>query len=72
MMDQALQNYCFGGGDENFAVTAVLVDPLADNEKAIRFYQKCGFRPVGIRFFGPDRCLVHRLERQDYYNRQDS
>jgi RimJ/RimL family protein N-acetyltransferase len=45
MMDQALQNYCFGGGDENSAVTAVLVAPLADNEKAIRFYQKCGFRP---------------------------
>jgi hypothetical protein len=30
MMDQALQNYFFGGGDKNFAVTAVLVDAMAD------------------------------------------
>jgi aminoglycoside 6'-N-acetyltransferase len=68
MMDQALQKYCFcfDKEEEENGVTAVLVDPLADNEKAIRFYQKCGFRPVEYRYFGLDRCLVHRLERRDY------
>ena len=62
-MELALRDYCF----HNDTVTAVLVDPMADNHKAIRFYQKCGFQPVGVRYFGPDRCLVHRLEREQYF-----
>jgi aminoglycoside 6'-N-acetyltransferase len=44
------------------AVTAVLVDPLADNAAAHRFYEALGFRPVGPRSFGPDRCLVYSLD----------
>jgi aminoglycoside 6'-N-acetyltransferase len=52
------------------AVTAVLIDPLAANTRAIRFYQRLGFRPVGLRWFGADECLVHRLERADYERQQ--
>jgi aminoglycoside 6'-N-acetyltransferase len=26
----------------------LIVDPTADNERAIRFYEKVGFRPVGV------------------------
>ncbi len=45
------------------AVEAVLVDPLAANTRGHRFYQRLGFRPVERRRFGPDDCLVHRLDR---------
>jgi aminoglycoside 6'-N-acetyltransferase len=48
------------------AVSAVIIDPLAANVRAHRFYQRLGFRPVGRRRFGADDCLVHRLERADY------
>lgn len=44
-------------------VTAVLVDPMADNEAAHRFYEAIGFRLIGPRTFGPDHCLVYSLER---------
>ena len=53
------------------AVTAVLIDPLASNERAHRFYRRLGFRPVGRRRFGADECLVHRLERADYAEMKD-
>ena len=54
-------------GDPN--VTGVIIDPMADNCAAHRFYQRLGFQPIGIRYFGPDRCLVHRMYRSDsnYY-----
>ena len=45
------------------AVTAVLVDPLARNEGALRFYQRLGFERVERRRFGADDCYVYRLER---------
>ena len=48
------------------AVEAILIDPLARNTRAIRFYQRLGFKPVEERQFGQDRCLVHRLERADW------
>lgn len=47
------------------AVTAVIIDPLASNTRAHRFYQRLGFRPVERRWFGEDDCLVHRLARED-------
>lgn len=46
------------------AVKAILVDPLASNARAQRFYERLGFRPVGRRMFGKDDCLVYRLERR--------
>lgn len=40
--------------------TTVLVDPLASNVDAHRFYRACGFEPMGERILDGDRCLVHQ------------
>ena len=48
------------------SVRAILIDPLAGNVRAQRFYQRLGFRPVARQRFGADECLVHRLERRDW------
>lgn len=61
MMNLALER-CFS--DEK--VTAVLIDPLASNKKAHRFYERLGFRFVEKRNFGVDECFVYRLERADW------
>ena len=45
------------------AVTAVLVDPLAGNTRAHRFYERLGFQFVEPRRFGRDDCWVYRLTR---------
>jgi aminoglycoside 6'-N-acetyltransferase len=58
MMRLALER-CFADG----AVKAVLVDPLARNIRAQRFYERLGFVPVERRMFGTDDCVVYRLER---------
>jgi aminoglycoside 6'-N-acetyltransferase len=47
-------------------VAAVLVDPLATNERAHRFYERQGFHPVERRVFEREECLVLRLERADW------
>lgn len=48
-------------------VQAVLIDPLASNVDAHRFYRRLGFRPVERRRFNDaDDCLVHRLDRADW------
>ena len=59
MMRLALER-CFS----NAAVRAVLVDPLASNSRACRFYERLGFRPLGPRTFGDDHCIVYRLDHQ--------
>ena len=46
-------------------VTAILIDPLASNTAAHRFYERLGFRFVERRRFGEDDCFVYRLERGD-------
>jgi aminoglycoside 6'-N-acetyltransferase len=61
MMRQALDR-CFSVPD----VQAVLIDPLASNERAIRFYRKIGFQFVERRTFGDDDCFVMRLERTSF------
>lgn len=48
------------------AVTGVLVDPLASNVRAHRFYERFGFRFVERRHFGRDECQVYRLDRAVY------
>lgn len=53
---------CFVNPD----VSAVLVDPLADNKRAHRFYERLGFRFVERRRFGEDDCFVYRLDRNGY------
>jgi aminoglycoside 6'-N-acetyltransferase len=61
MMQLALER-CFTAP----GVEAVLIDPLATNERAIRFYQRLGFRPMERRWFRDDECLVHRLSRAEW------
>lgn len=58
---------CFANPD----VTGILIDPLVSNEKAIRFYQRIGYRFVENRYFGDDECAVHILKR-DLYIQSDS
>lgn len=67
MMRQALAR-CFA----DTAVTAVLIDPLASNVRAHRFYERLGFRFVERRQFGLDDCFVYRLERADWANQSSA
>ena len=60
MMKQAIAR-CFAAPE----VTAILIDPLASNTAAHRFYERLGFRFVDRRQFGGDDCFVYRLERDD-------
>lgn len=59
MMQLALER-CFADA----SVSTVLVDPLASNTRAHRFYERLGFLPVERHTFGNDDCVVYRLERQ--------
>ena len=61
MMQLALKR-CFS----NPLVTAVLVDPLANNTRAHRFYKRFGFKLMKQRWFGDDDCFVYRLNRKDW------
>jgi aminoglycoside 6'-N-acetyltransferase len=61
VMRRALDR-CFAEPD----VAAVIIDPLASNTRAVAFYERLGFRAVERRQFGPDDCLVMRLDRADY------
>lgn len=61
MMQLALDR-CFADG----RVTAVLIDPLASNTRAHRFYQRFGFCFVERRRFNDDDCFVYRLTRTDH------
>jgi aminoglycoside 6'-N-acetyltransferase len=58
MMAHALER-CFSDP----TVEAVIIDPLASNTRAHRFYERLGFRFVENRRFGDDDCAVFRLER---------
>lgn len=51
------------------AVTAIVIDPLASNERAIAFYRRLGYAPVARQLFGDDDCYVHRLERTTWQAR---
>ena len=46
-------------------VTAIIIDPLASNVRAHRFYERFGFKFVEPRRFGLDDCFVFRLDRAD-------
>ncbi|MBV6645510.1 MAG: GNAT family N-acetyltransferase [Cyclobacteriaceae bacterium] len=54
MMKQAIER-CF---EEN-KVTSILIDPLASNAGAIRFYERIGFQFLEKRDFGQCKCLVY-------------
>jgi aminoglycoside 6'-N-acetyltransferase len=61
MMQLALER-CFAVP----AVEAVIIDPLFDNTRARRFYERLGFRFVERRRFGLDECAVYRLDRAEW------
>ncbi len=51
---------------EDPRVTAIIIDPLASNTRAQKFYQRLGFVPVERRMFGEDDTLIHKLTREDW------
>ena len=61
MMSQAL-DLCFAAPE----VTSVVIDPLASNTDARRFYERMGFAAVGPRRFGDDDCIVYRIDRHQW------
>lgn len=63
MMQLAIAR-CFA----NSTVTAILVDPLANNTRAHRFYERLGFQYVEHRRFGDDDCFIYRLNRADWHS----
>jgi aminoglycoside 6'-N-acetyltransferase len=64
MMQQALEK-CF----ESPEVHHVLIDPLASNVQAIRFYERIGFRFVEDRNFGESDCKVYSISRDDWQSK---
>lgn len=61
MMHLALQR-CFA----DKSVTAVLIDPLASNIRAQKFYRSLGFSFLEERVFENERCSVFRLDREEW------
>ena len=57
MMKLALAR-CFSSN-----VKAVLIDPLASNKDAIRFYERLGFQFVEKRKFDESDCCVYKMDR---------
>jgi aminoglycoside 6'-N-acetyltransferase len=61
MMREALSR-CFADP----SVRAVILDPIEENTRAHRFYERLGFVEVERRQFGLDRCIVYRLDREGW------
>lgn len=59
MMRQSLAR-CFQDADVQY----VLIDPLASNERAIRFYERIGFTFLEDRRFTESDCKVYRISRE--------
>jgi aminoglycoside 6'-N-acetyltransferase len=58
MMELAIK-HCF----DKPGIKAVVIDPLAGNTRAHRFYERLGFVFVERRTFDDDDCFVMRLDR---------
>ncbi len=56
---QLAVDFCF----RDPRVDEILVDPLASNSKAHRFYERLGFRAIEQRQFGEDLTIVYQLDR---------
>jgi hypothetical protein len=41
--------------------------PQPRRSRALRFYERLGFKPIGPRRFGEDECMVYRLERASWH-----
>jgi aminoglycoside 6'-N-acetyltransferase len=52
-------------------VTAILIDPLASNTRAHRFYERLGFHKIERRQFGDDDCFVYRLRCAEWIKNGD-
>lgn len=63
MMRLAIEK-CFASAE----VKAIIIDPLASNKDAHRFYERLGFKFVEERNFDEDECFVYRLTREDWQN----
>lgn len=63
-MMQIAINRCFADP----LVAAILIDPLASNTRAHRFYERLGFKFIESRRFGDDDCFVFRLSRTDWHD----
>ncbi len=61
IMQQSLAR-CFSEPE----VTAVLIDPLASNVRAIKFYERLGFEYVEDRKFGDSDCKVYCISRDTW------
>lgn len=62
MMRQAFRS-CFADPH----VTAIVIDPLASNTRAIAFYERLGFVKLERRLFhGEDDCYVLRISREGW------
>jgi aminoglycoside 6'-N-acetyltransferase len=46
---------------EHPGADTIVIDPKVGNRRAIAFYERLGFEPVGERDFDGDSCLVMRL-----------
>jgi aminoglycoside 6'-N-acetyltransferase len=51
---------------QNANIDTVVLDPLASNGRARRFYEKNGFRFVEERWFGNDCTAVYKIERSEW------
>lgn len=52
-------------------VTGVLLDPLARNTRAHRFYERMGFEKIDERRFENELCFVYELTRERYESRHE-
>ena len=48
------------------SVHTILLDPLRENTRARRFYERLGFEFLEHRRFGPDACAVYHLRRTSH------
>ncbi|MEI1279812.1 GNAT family acetyltransferase [Leptospira venezuelensis] len=48
------------------SIHSILVDPLAKNLRAHKFYERFGFKFLENRRFGLDDCKVYLLTREDW------
>lgn len=62
VMMQLSLNKCFASPD----VMSVLIDPLASNTRAIRFYERIGFAYLEDRVFGSSNCKVYSFSRENW------
>ncbi len=60
MMNLAFER-CFSDSK----VSAILIDPLVTNKRAIKFYKRLGFEFLEYRTFNDDECYVMKISRSD-------